>query len=141
LGTEFPVCIHKHGLGTARLRPNVADITAIAHLRTEHVSADTDNVTSCGDAIARKGAQRNVITAGATTVVSTKRMLTNGNIVLAVDVVLERTKTDGRVVSARVVMKKHIISNRDIAAAGGVAEEAWTPIAVFPLPSVLFMSA
>jgi len=36
-------------------------------------------------------------------------MLTNGNIVLASAVVLERAKTDGHAVSTRVIMKTHII--------------------------------
>jgi hypothetical protein len=67
-------------LRAARSLPNLPDIATVARVRTKNISADTDNVIGCCDKISGERTQGRIVAAGG--------------------VLIERINTDGRVVGA-----------------------------------------
>src|SRR4029079_10845600 len=100
---KLPRCVHIDSLGPTRLLPNVADIAAIAHVRTCEVCSDTDDVAGRGDS----GAGVNA----------------HSDVPAAASVVYKRAKPNGRVVVADAVVKESITAGSRVAVAGAVTNE------------------
>jgi hypothetical protein len=97
--------IDKHcsaGGGINRLPEDLADITAVAHVRTN--GADTNDIIGCGDHSAGNKAQRDIAVACCGERIS-KRTRTDGRVAAASRVANERTITVGCVVVTRGIAK------------------------------------
>src|SRR6266511_2615102 len=97
-----------YGIDVLRLyAANVADKQAVAHVRTRHSEANTDNVTGVSYSAASRNAQGRVLDAGG---VANERTRTDGRVGSAGGVVKERVKTVGRVGIANDVVRERRIA-------------------------------
>lgn len=142
-------------MGSARLIPNVADITAIAQIRAWHPETDTDDIIGSRDAVAGESSQDHVAAAGGiadervVTVSSVveaggiveERSIAGGGVAAAFGIVVERRITRSRVEVADGVVKERAITGGRVEGPAGIVEKQLTPVAVLLLLSVLLKSA
>jgi hypothetical protein len=115
LGPKLARCIHIDGLRPARLLPNVADIAAVAQVRTG--CANTNNVIGHCNVGAGKPSQRNVEATGS---IANERTVTDGRVEVTGGVESKRTTAHGRVGTALGVSKKRTLADGRVGDAGGI---------------------
>src|SRR6266498_3506068 len=110
-----------YGIDVLRLyAANVADKAAVAHVRTRHSEANTDNVTGVSYSAASRNAQGRVLDAGG---VVKERVKSGGRVGIANDVVRERRIAGGRVLGTFCVGKKCERSISSVVGADGITRE------------------
>src|SRR6266540_1496343 len=110
-----------YGIDVLRLyAANVADKAAVAHVRTRHSEANTDNVTGVSYSAASRNAQGRVLDAGG---VANERTRSDGRVGIANDVVRERRIAGGRVLGTFCVGKKCERSISSVVGADGITRE------------------